>query len=204
VILRTIPTFTNYCADESGEIYSTCPQTTQRNNGKPLKLKQWPHQSNDGRKIVVLLNPIGKPKYIRRLVSRLVCEAFYGIAPEGDEASHLNGDHTDNRAKNLVWESHKENEARKWGHGTMVHGPSHKNSPLSEEDVYLICNLLRTTNIRIKEIADYFNVSDATVRNINNGKTNRMFTNATKENPIRLIAKRGRWARDDSRLEIVK
>lgn len=49
-------------------------------------------------------------KSCRRLVSRLVCEAFHGPAPAHKPlAMHGNDDSTDNRPENLSWGSHKDN-----------------------------------------------------------------------------------------------
>ena len=51
-------------------------------------------------------------------VHRFVCMAFHGIPVEGKEVAHLDGDCLNNRAENLAWVTHSENEKQKQIHGT--------------------------------------------------------------------------------------
>lgn len=61
-----------------------------------------------------------------RAVHRLICQAFHGDPPsDAHEASHINGDKLDNRACNLAWKTHRENEADKRRHGTLLTGDRH-------------------------------------------------------------------------------
>jgi hypothetical protein len=53
-----------------------------------------------------------------RGVHTLVAEAFIGPRPDGREVRHINGDGRDNRAENLAWGTHSENELDKVRHGT--------------------------------------------------------------------------------------
>ena len=55
----------------------------------------------------------------------VVLEAFAGVRPEGHQASHLNGNRTDNRIENLVWETPLQNNRRKALHGTQPAGDKH-------------------------------------------------------------------------------
>lgn len=48
----------------------------------------------------------------------LVCRAFHGAAPEGQEVRHLNGNPPDNRAINLAWGTRSQNMRDKQDHGT--------------------------------------------------------------------------------------
>lgn len=50
-------------------------------------------------------------------VHALVCTAFNGPRPEGQEVRHLNGQPTDNRASNLMWGTTRENSDDVKDHG---------------------------------------------------------------------------------------
>ena len=52
---------------------------------------------------------IGSGKGSRKLVHRLVLEAFVGPKPSGHEACHNDGDQTNNRLTNLRWDTPKNN-----------------------------------------------------------------------------------------------
>lgn len=57
-----------------------------------------------------------------KTVHSLVAEAFIGPRPDGLEVRHLNGDPLDNRAENLTYGTHGENERDKVTHGTHRNG----------------------------------------------------------------------------------
>lgn len=61
-------------------------------------------------------------------VHRLVLEAFTGPCPKGMESSHLDGDPSNNRSENLIWETHIDNNNRRKEHGTYYKkGKDHPN-----------------------------------------------------------------------------
>lgn len=64
-----------------------------------------------------------------------VLEAFVGPRPAGCDASHLDGDKSNNCLNNLAWETASENHQRKLLHGTLIHGDKHKCSKLKEPQV---------------------------------------------------------------------
>ena len=82
---------------------------------KPLK----PFPCKNGRLRVQLHN---NEKFTIRSIHRLVLTSFVGECPEGKECSHIDGNHLNNRPKNLIWETRKQNFARKKEHGTYLHG----------------------------------------------------------------------------------
>lgn len=57
-------------------------------------------------------------KRVWRYVHVLVAEAFHGQRPDGMEVRHLNGNPADNRAENLAFGSHSENQFDSVAHGT--------------------------------------------------------------------------------------
>lgn len=51
-------------------------------------------------------------QYKQYHIARLVLQTFIGLCPKNHEASHINGDPSDNNIENLCWESHKDNMGR--------------------------------------------------------------------------------------------
>lgn len=78
-------------------------------------------------------------KISKRLVSRLVCEAFHGKPPTPKhQAAHWDGDSKNNTATNLRWATQAENEQDKKRHGRWNHsskGSKHKDAKLHETDI---------------------------------------------------------------------
>ena len=72
---------------------------------------------------------------VNMYVHKLVLTAFRGERPDGMQASHLNGQGTDARLCNLVWESPVDNNARKEEHGTVLRGEENSNARLTSSDV---------------------------------------------------------------------
>lgn len=89
---------------------------------------------------------LGKGKGTK-LVSRLVCEAFHGPAPEGKpQVAHADGNPRNNGPFNLYWANQKENEQDKKIHGTWGLRSAH--TKLRSSDVLAIrqeaANVVRT------------------------------------------------------------
>jgi hypothetical protein len=97
-------------------------------------------------------------KYVAYYVHHLVARAFLGPIPIGQEVSHKNGDKTDNRSVNLVYETHKDNVGRKALHGTVckgvkVHGA--KLTPLLAASM----RLERKNGEKVKDLAVKYGIS---------------------------------------------
>lgn len=105
----------------------------------------------------------------KRMIHRVVSEAFIGPIPAGMEVAHINGNSHDNRAANLQYVSHIENERMKVRHGTSGRGEGNAQAKLSVDDVTRI----RSVPVRrgtAKELATRFGVSESTVSMIRAGK----------------------------------
>jgi hypothetical protein len=109
-------------------------------------------QTNGGYAYVMLSG------YGRAMVHILVCRAFRGRRPSRrHEVSHRNGRCGDNRASNVRWRTHTQNERDKRRHGTIYQGARHWLTTLSPAKVRQIRRLfLRWT---APELAARFQMS---------------------------------------------
>lgn len=119
-------------------------------------------------------------------VNTLVAGAFYGPRPDGMESAHRNGVKTDNRAENLAWKTHADNERDKWLHGTVPlgarngkytkpectpRGESHGQSRLTEDQVIQIRKLSARGAVGAHALAKLLGVSKQAIQAIVAGHT---------------------------------
>lgn len=77
-------------------------------------------------------------------VHATVCEAFHGPKPAPEyEARHLDGNRRNNRADNLAWGTHKQNQEEMVAHGRSTPGSKNGHSKLTETHVAEIKRLYR-------------------------------------------------------------
>ncbi|WP_367647038.1 HNH endonuclease [Achromobacter deleyi] len=100
---------------------------------------------------------------------RVVCWLFHG-APSGGktDAAHSCGNRLCVNPRHLSWKTHRENEADKVAHGTIIRGEACNLTSLTESDVLEIRNLkgLKTQ----VEIAAQFGTTQQTVSKIQSRK----------------------------------
>lgn len=101
-------------------------------------------------------------------VHLLVLEAFIGSRPKGMDGCHNDGDKHNNHVSNLRWDTRRNNLADAKKHGTAPIGERHGGAKLSSEQVIEIRN---TPALNYREIADKYNVSYWTIKNIINFKS---------------------------------
>lgn len=122
---RDIPSAPAYQASNAGRIRRIRPST----GTKPGRVRRL-HARASGYLDVTLSHG---DVQCNRTVHSLVCEAFHGPKPsKNHDASHRNGKRFDNRADNITWKLHVDNEADKIAHGTLPRGQSHYRSLLTE------------------------------------------------------------------------
>lgn len=92
---KTIPNYPDYVAFESGKIYSK----RRRKLMKPSKKKTGYYELS-------LYNENGT-KYV--LLHRIIADLFCERTQDAEEVNHINGDKSDNSAKNLEWITHGRN-----------------------------------------------------------------------------------------------
>jgi hypothetical protein len=154
--MRPIPGFPGYQITTDGRVWSE-PKTTSHKKGKWLK----PCITNG----YVYAGLYQNGKCFDRRVHRLVLETYVGPCPKGMEACHNNGDRRDNRLENLRWGTRSANIYDAVKHGTHVNNQGEKNSQakLTEDQVRLIYASYHNGLHTIKELTDYFNVSEGCI-----------------------------------------
>ena len=125
---KEAPGFPDYEISDEGDVRRAKPGRGAV-VGKIVK----PWIDKDGR-LSVTIRTGGETKTVRP--SRLVAIAFIGPPPfDGAEACHWNGKPSDNRVKNLRWDTDAGNKADMIRHGTKVHRGRHGMAKLSHQQV---------------------------------------------------------------------
>lgn len=117
---------------------------------------------------------VSLPGKVTAHVSRVVAIAFHGVPVGYCEASHKNGIHTDNRPKNLVWLTPKENTKNSFDAGfnkplSRV-GVNNGRALLNEKQVKHVRRLIKK-GVEPKEIARRMGCSRRAIYSIKNGST---------------------------------
>jgi hypothetical protein len=76
----------------------------------------------------------------KRYVHALICEAFHGPRPDGHEVRHLDGDRTNNAARNLAWGTPQQNSDDKRVHGTVAAG---ERNPMAKLTAAIVAEMRR-------------------------------------------------------------
>ncbi len=103
-------------------------------------------------------------------VHNLVCTAFHGPKPEGQEVRHLDGNNQNNWAWNLKWGTKLENRADQKLHGTESVGEKHYKAAFNDEEIKKIIIEYTELGSTQSEIAEKRNVSQACISRILSGK----------------------------------
>jgi hypothetical protein len=125
------------------------------------ELSQW---KNPGGYSLVTLQVKGKRKH--RTVHSLVLEAHVYPRPKGLVSRHINGNKTDNRARNLCWGTVYQNHMDKKRHGTFQEGLNHGNSKLTPAAILDI----RASDDSSPNLGRKYGVSRTTIIGIRKGR----------------------------------
>jgi DNA-binding XRE family transcriptional regulator len=158
---REIQDFPGYLVGSDGSVWS------KRNT------KAWTQRklSYSGKYLVVSLSNVERNVRSRTVdVHRIICEAFHGPCPAGMECRHLDGNKLNNRADNLTWGTHSQNQMDKHRHGTMTLGENSPVSVLTVDKVVELRRLLREGRTQ-KEVAAIIGVSKSAVKHVSKGRT---------------------------------
>lgn len=166
-----IPNFPAYRVSSSGDI-ETRWRKCNYHNALPLREDEWrplkcKGRSGDGYRAIDLRDGLGGSR--RTYVHILVAEAFHGPKPFPEAVvRHLDGNTNNNKATNLRWGTHLENEQDKHAHGTWM--SRYGGGKLTKEQR---CNIrLRySAGESQQKLADEFGVSRPTITRLINNST---------------------------------
>ena len=112
----------------------------------------------------VVLNKGAGPR--NHSVHHLVLGAFVGPKPMGMEGCHNNGDPTNNRLTNLRWDTHRNNHADRFRHGTNNAGERNGSAKLTKIEVKRIRALYAEGNLTMQRLSCMYGVAESTIMNI--------------------------------------
>jgi hypothetical protein len=166
--LKTIPGYEDYSIASNGDIYRITRRSRKMYYIYRNPRRRIPIRDHNGYWIVVLWKD-GKGK--KFFVHRLVLLTFKGEPRIGQEASHLDGNRSNNSIENLAWETRRENNSRKLIHGTLLCGEKSLKCKLNSTDVFEIRELIENRESFQREIADRYGVSRSEISKIKCGKS---------------------------------
>jgi hypothetical protein len=154
-IIKPIPGVPGYGVTQDGRVFSERPI-----NGKgPFGHKWRPIKVNPGGTSPYLQFGVDKRKM---LVHKAVALAFIGPRPIGLEIAHVNGNCQDNRADNIRYVTHSQNEKMKREHGTSPCGEANPQAKLRLQQVEVIRQSYSGRGSGVL-LARKYGVSEATV-----------------------------------------
>ena len=143
-------------------------------------------------------------KDYKRMVHRLVAQAFIPNPENKPQVNHKDNNTFNNKSDNLEWVTPKENIQHMIKSGHQVVGINHKHSKFSECQIHQVCKMLENSKITFSDISKKTNVGMKTIKNIRSGKG---WPHISKGyNIIRDIRHQGQSFSDESRkvIKLVK
>lgn len=149
-----------YEASETGEIRNKTTKHIRKQRMNKYGYCQINISRNDG---------TGKSNTM--LVHKLIAETFIPNPDQLPEVNHIDGDKSNNHVSNLEWCTKSDNQkhAHKLGLSHVYHGEDHPCAKLTNEEVKQVKQMYME-GVSQQKIADFFHVSNTTVRRVLNGE----------------------------------
>ena len=162
-IWEDIPDFPGYQVSNLGNVRSWWLMRQHKLGNKPRLLKLQIQNKSDNY-AVAYIGLWRDGKQPRRLVHRLVLEAFVGPCPKGCEACHNDGDSLNNGLENLRWDTMGMNKADAVRHGSYrgIRNPKSKLTPVQVREI----RSLATRGVSRYDLAETFNMSHSEISRV--------------------------------------
>lgn len=147
--------YPGYWISENGEVWSS-----HKNNFRKLKIKV-----NRGGYCLVNVRKFDSTKWKSVTIHRLVLETFVGDKPPNFQCRHKDGNKSNNNLNNIEWNTAQINHDDMHLHGTRAKGERIGPAKLTEKEILLIRQLLKTGRPQI-EIAEDFQITQGHVSRI--------------------------------------
>lgn len=162
---REITGFTDYRIGSDGTSWSRNPRFKFYPDSIPWKQLK-PTVKKGGYLATTLYRD---KKQHRRMIQRLVLEAFVGPCPDGMEACHIDHDPTNNNLSNLEWGTHQDNMTQSVSAGRIRRGETSGKTSFTEQDILDIRAAYCSGELNI-DIAKRLGKNIYCIRSINQGK----------------------------------
>ncbi len=162
-MIKEIPGYPDYLADDDGNIYSMKPYRNFAPIPKEPRLVQIVIMGSKKRKFYryVYIMQTGKVRTIK--VSVLILLTFVSPRPVGMFACHGVNGSLDDSLKNLYWATPKQNTADRKRDGTYGAGENHHSHKLNESKVKQIRKLFQRRIVTYEMLANAFAVDKSTI-----------------------------------------
>jgi len=170
--LKHYPKNPRYLVSDLGQVFGPCGGCVRDDAAETFGLLTPKIEEDGGYLIVSIHDDAGQRS---ELVHRMVLETFVGLPRDEEQASHLNGVPTDCRLENLAWETAKQNNARKYEHGT-AYNSANVTRRIRERDIETIFDCY-DQGISFTDIGKRFGVNRSTIARVISGKRNSEMTN---------------------------
>lgn len=156
-VWKDISEFPNYQVSNRGRVRSF-------HRGKEWRILKTQVQRKSRRYMVASIGLWQRGKYYRKLIHRLVLEAFVGPCSEGQMCCHNNGDSLDNRLSNLRWDTRQANTQDSIRHGSYK-GEISSRSIVTGNQVTEMRHLYKG-GAPVKELAEKYGLSKSGIEKI--------------------------------------
>lgn len=158
----TNPEWKQIYLDNSTYCFVSNVGTVKDSNNKELKI----YKNDSGYSTVCIRSFVNPKECYRKMVHRLVAEAFVDNPGNKPEVNHLDNNPSNNWYENLQWVTRKENIKYTIESGNQVVGSAHKKSKYNDDQIRRVCKMLENPNAIINDISRETGVSVRTITHI--------------------------------------